>query len=238
MPIILLSNQVITMKGVITLPEKYIDNFTPQDDTTPAILRGCLLTDNPGTVRLVLRGDTIKQVTTKESYLISNLREKQFDRVNYLVSTSATNISPIEEEFPLPTKETLSKLPNTTTITVNQIETVDGFKRSLSCINCSKTLQTNTTTSAIIKCSKCKATQRPSSCKPITSVRIAVKFKNDKLTWLTAFDPILRQLLDHTTENFSLKDASEEQVYTQLFKLQNFTLEYSNTSRVIKNIFL
>ena len=109
------------MKGVITLPEKYIDNFTPQDDTTPAILKDCLLTDNTGTVRLVLRGDTIKQVTTNESYLISNLRVKQFDRVNYLVSTSATHISPIEEE-------TLSKLPNTTTTTVNQIETADGFK--------------------------------------------------------------------------------------------------------------
>lgn len=136
--------------------------------------------------------------------------------MNYLVSTSATHISPIEEEFPLPTKETLSKLPNTTTITVNQIETADGFKRSLSCINCSKTLPTNTTTSAIIKCSKCKATQRPSSCEPTTSVRIAVKLKNDKLTWLTAFDPILRQLLGHTAENFSLKDASEEQVYTTI----------------------
>ena len=63
MPITLLSNKVITMKGVITLPEKYIDNFTPQDDTTPAILKDCLLTDNTGTVRLVLRGDTIKHIS-------------------------------------------------------------------------------------------------------------------------------------------------------------------------------
>lgn len=58
MPITLLSNQVITMKGVITLPEKYIDNFTPQDDTTPTILKDCLLTDNTETVRLVYYEET------------------------------------------------------------------------------------------------------------------------------------------------------------------------------------
>ena len=77
MPITLLSNQFITVKGVITLPEKYIDNFTPQNDTKPAILKDCLLTDNTGTIRLVLQGDTIKQVTTKESYLTLNLRESK-----------------------------------------------------------------------------------------------------------------------------------------------------------------
>ena len=68
------------------------------------------------------------------------------------------------------------------------------------------------------------------------SVRIAVKQEeNQQPIWPTAFTQILEEMLDNAPETVSIK-SSEEDTYTNLFKLSNFTLEYSDTSHVIKNI--
>ena len=61
------------------------------------------------------------------------------------------------------------------------------------------------------------------------SVRIAVKQEeNQQPIWLTAFNQILEEMLDNAPETVSIK-SSEEDIYTNLFKLSNFTLEYSDT---------
>ena len=68
------------------------------------------------------------------------------------------------------------------------------------------------------------------------SVRIAVKQdENQQPIWLTAFNQILEEMLDNGPETVSIK-SSEEDIYRNLFKLSNFTIEYSDTSHVIKNI--
>lgn len=68
------------------------------------------------------------------------------------------------------------------------------------------------------------------------SVRIAVKQEeNQQPIWLTAFNQILEEMLDNGPETVSIK-SSEEDIYRNLFKLSNFTIEYSDISHVIKNI--
>ena len=59
--------------------------------------------------------------------------------------------------------------------------------------------------------------------------------ENQQPIWLTAFNQILEEMLDNAPETVSIK-SSEEDIYTNLFKLSNFTLQYSDTSHVIKNI--
>ena len=110
---------------------------------------------------------------------------------------------------------------------------------SFSCTNCAWSLSqpTSITTTATAKCPSCKATQRISSCDTKSSVRIAVRRDNtNDLIWLTAFNPIFQQMLDHSPGDVSLQ-SQEEEIYSQLFKLENFTIEYSEASSVIKNIY-
>ena len=59
--------------------------------------------------------------------------------------------------------------------------------------------------------------------------------ENQQPIWLTAFNQILEEMLDNAPETVSIK-SSEEDIYTNLFKLSNFTLQYSDTFHVIKNI--
>ena len=68
-----------------------------------------------------------------------------------------------------------------------------------------------------------------------TSVGIAVKQDEDNhVIWLTAFNLVLQKMLKYPSDDDSIN--SSEDVYSQLFKLQNFELQYSDTSFVIKNI--
>lgn len=235
----LAQNQIVSVKGVLTLSAEDVEEVTISSGATIPKLNHCVITDHTATVRLTLWGNTIQNVTNHNSYFVSTVRVKQFDRTNYLTTTPKTTFIKTEEDFPLPKQELFDSFFQPTTIFVKQIHLVDTFKTSLRCNNCTKTLShlksTNTST-AIIKCPNCSVTQRLASCSSDTSVRIAVKQDEDNhVLWLTAFNSVLQKMLNHPSDDVSI-NSSEEDVYSQLFKLQNFELQYSDTSFVIKNI--
>ena len=231
--------QIISVKGAVTLCPEYVQQVTTKNGATINILDRCVITDNTATVRLVLWGHTVNEVTNHASYIITNVRVKNFDSTNYLTTISSTVITTTEDRFPLPTAQAFNDFFDPTTIFVRQISLVDNFKRWFSCTNCARSLSqpTSITTTATAKCPSCKATQRISSCNTKTSVRIAVRRDNNNdLIWLTAFNPIFKQMLEHPPGDVSLQ-SPEEEIYSQLFKLENFTVEYSEASSVIKNIY-
>lgn len=87
----------------------------------------------------------------------------------------------------------------------------------------------------IIKCPNCSAVQPVSSCTTSASVRIAVRDTAYELIWLKAFTRVLQQILQLPPSQVNLH-SSEEDVYRQLFNVKNFTVYYSNTSNIIKEI--
>ena len=85
----------------------------------------------------------------------------------------------------------------------------------------------------------CEATQPLSSCTMAVSVRsvhIAIKQdENQQPVWLTTFKPILEEMLDIAQRKISIR-SPEEDIYSHLFRLSNFSLQDSDTCHVIKNI--
>ena len=230
-------NTITSIQGVVTMSLEHIKEITTKTADTIPMLDHCVVTDNTGTIRLTLWGSTIKEITNNDSYMITNLRVKSFDAKKYLTTTPTTTIQAIEETFPPPTEEYFDSFFKLTTIYVDKITLAENFKTWLSCSKCARQLPELTSSQKyVVKCTNCEATQPLSSCAMAASVRIAVKQEeNQQPIWLTAFNQILEEMLDNAPETVSIK-SSEEDIYTNLFKLSNFTLAYSDTSHVIKNI--
>ena len=231
----LTANHITSIKGVLTLRAEHIKEITMKSGNVVPMLNHCVITDNTDTVRLALWGTTIKEVTNKFSYIISHVRVKEFDGVKYLTSTPSTTVTPTEEHFPLPTQELFDSFFQTATTLVDQIRLAESFQKWLSCTKCTKPLP-EPTAATMVKCENCGTAQPLSFCSINASVRIAVRRNSDhELIWLTAFNPILKQMLDQLPSDVSLQ-SPEEEIYSQLFKLENFTVEYSEASSVIKDI--
>ena len=231
--------QIVSVKGAITLCPEYVQQVTTRRGATINVLDRCVITDDTATVRLALWGHSVNEVTNHGSYIITNVQVKNFDSTNYLTTIPSTVITTTEDRFPLPTAQAFNDFFDATTIFVRQVSLVDKFKTWFSCTNCARSLSqpTSITTTSTAKCPSCKATQRISSCDTKSSVRIAVRRDNtNDLIWLTAFNPIFQQMLDHSPGDVSLQ-SQEEEIYSQLFQLENFTIEYSEASSVIKNIY-
>ena len=232
----LAENIITSIQGVVTMSLEHIKEVTTKTADTIPMLDHFVVTDNTGTIRLTLWGSTIKEITNNNSYMITNLRVKSFDAMKYLTTTPTTTIQGMEETFPPPTEECFDSFFKLTTIYVDKITLAENFKTWLSCSKCARQLPELTSSQKYVKCTTCEAIQPLSSCTMAASVRIAVKQdETQQPIWLTAFNQILEELLDNAPETVSIK-SSEKDIYTNLFKLSNFTLQYSDTSHVIKNI--
>ena len=66
------------------------------------MLDHCSISDNTGTIPLMLWGDLIKQVANKNSYSITHVRVKQYDSAKYLTTTLSTTITPANEHYSPP----------------------------------------------------------------------------------------------------------------------------------------
>ena len=229
----LAENTITSIQGVVTMSLEHIKEVTTKTADTIPMLDHFVVTDNTGTIRLTLWGSTIKEITNNNSYMITNLRVKSFDAMKYLTTTPTTTIQGMEETFPPPTEECFDSFFKLTTIYVDKITLAENFKTWLSCSKCARQLPELTSAQKYVKCTSCEATQPISSCTMAASVRIAVKQdETQQPIWLTAFNQILEEMLDNAPETVSIK-SSEEDIYTNLFKLSNFTLQYSDTSHVI-----
>ena len=230
-------NKLLTVKGTITLNADSVRDVIMKDGFLVPMLNRCTITDNSATIRLTLWGDLIQQVTNHSSYSITQVRIKTFDNAKYLTTTPSTTITPIEEHFTPPSAQLFQSLFDTETIFVDNIRLAEAFKTWLSCSKCQNLLteEASEKETTIIKCPNCNAVQPLSSCATSASVRIGIRDSKYELVWLKAFTPIIQQILNYTSSDVTL-NASEEDVYRQLFKVQNLTVSYSNTSNVIKEV--
>lgn len=230
--------QLSSVKGIITLQHEHIKEYSMQNSTTVPMLNRCVITDHTASVRLTLWGNTIKEAINHPCCIMTSVRVKNFNGVKYLSSTPSTTLTETEEKFPLPSEELFDSFFRATKILVDHLRVADSFKTWRICTKCAKPIpQSASADTTIVKCENCNAVQPVSSCEINASVRVAVRRDTDyELIWLTAFKPVLQQMLQQPSEDISI-NSSEDQVYNQLFKLKNFELEYDDTSFVINNVY-
>lgn len=96
--------QVISVKGCLTLCPDCVRQVIKKDGSVVQMLNRCALTDDSGTVRMTLWGNTIGQVTNHSSYTLENVLVKQYDLAKYLTTTDSTTMTPIQEEFRPPSE--------------------------------------------------------------------------------------------------------------------------------------
>ena len=202
-----------------------------------SMLNRCALTDNTGNIRLTLWGDIIQQVTNNKSYNITDVRVKHFEATKYLTCTPNTQVTPVDKDIPPPTQDFFDALFENKTIHAPKVHLADTFKTWLSCTKCAKQITDITSTNiSLIKCQTCSVVQTVSSCTLNASLRIAVTQDQDnEHLWLRVFTPQLQTMLQHVSPDVTLK-TEEEDIYTQLFQLANFTIEYNEQSLIVKNV--
>lgn len=229
-------NDFITVKGTLTLETDSIREVPTKNGFLMPMLNRCTITDNTATIRLTLWGDLMKQVATKNSYAITHIRIRQYDSDKYLTTTPSTTITPCDEHFPSPTKESFNSIFDAKAISVDSIRIADNFKLWLSSAKCQNLLIEQPFPAAtILKCFNWNAAQPASSCPTNASVCIAVRDNKHDLVWLKVFTPLLQKMLVQPSTDVTI-DSTEDNIYEQLFKLRNLTIHYSNTSNIVKSV--
>ena len=232
----LAENEVISVKGCVTIQRKCIKQVIMKDNSTVPMLNRCTITDSTGIMRLTLWGDTIEQVVNNNCYAIEHVVIKKYDMKKYVATTRNTTIATTEERFTPPTQEVFGSLFDVETLVVDKVSLAQSFKKWSCCCKCRRKLTDVTSSSLrIVKCGTCNTVQPMSTCSVNASVRIAVRDSNFELLWLKAFTPVLEEMLSHPAPDVTL-NSSEDEIYQQLFDLKNVTVEYGKSSFVIRSI--
>lgn len=225
----LAENQVISVKGCLSMRAECIKEVTMKNGSTVPMLNRCTVTDQSGTIRLTLWRDTVRAVSNNNCYSIENVVIKKRDMATYLTTNQNTIIRPIQERFAAPSEEFFDSLFDIKRIFVDKISFAQNFKKWLSCCNCGRQLSDLTSISdRIVKCDRCNTVQPMSVCSVNGSVRIAVRNDKFELIWLKVFTPMLDEILSRPAPDVTL-DSTEEEIYQQLFHLENITIEYNNS---------
>lgn len=230
-------NQVISVKGCISFEGECVKQVVMKDNSMVAMLNRCTITDNTGTIRLTLWGDAIRQVENNKCYIIEHVVIKKYDMTKYVATTQRSIISATEEKFEAPTEEAFGTLFDVERLMVDKIHLAQSFRKWLSCCKCRRKLRdTLGSGRSIVKCGNCNTVQPISVCCVNASVRIAVRNNTSELIWLKAFTPVLEEMLRHPAPDVTV-DSPEEEIYQQLFDLENVSVEYGKSSFTITNIY-
>ena len=203
------------------------------------MLERCSGSDDTGTCRLTLWGTAIQEVVNHKAYSITDVRVKVFNSIKSLTSTPATTFTIAEESYDPPSEEDLSRLFDAVSNYVPKILLADSYKTWLACVKCGKQVtKVTTTTASLIKCAICSTVQPLSSCHLKGSVRIQVQpDDNTEPIWLKAFTSTLKKMLEQVSSDVTLQSA-EEQVFTQLFLLKNFYIDFNEQSLIVEEVHL
>ena len=230
-------NQLTSVQGTLTLCKDSVQQTVMNDGFLVPMLTRCTITDDTGTIRLTLWGSAIEEVSNNNSYTITNVRVKSYNSTKYLTTTPSSEITPSDQYFSPPTEQMFNKLFDAETIRVDNIRLADTFKTWLACSKCKKQI-TDITSSDItlMKCPTCSVVQPVSSCTVNASLRIAVRHDQDhELIWLKVFTSVLQKMLLHPSPDVTIQ-SQEEEIYTQLFQLENFTIDYDEHSLIVKDV--
>ena len=230
-------NELTSVKGILALRTDCVQQVPMKDGFLLPMLERCAISDHTGITRLTLWGNAIDEVVNLKCYTITDLRVKVFNSRKYLTSTPATKFTIAEDTYDPPSEEAFSALFNAATMLVPKILLADSYKTWLSCVKCAKQVSDITSSSeTLIKCNNCSTVQPVSSCHTKGSVRIYVQ-ECDAAgpIWLKVFTPTLQKMLQQVSSAVTLQ-SPEEEVYTKLFLLENFSVDFNEQSFIVEDV--
>lgn len=190
------------------------------------------LTDNSGTIRLVLWENDIARIQSESSYKLTNVMVRKYDNKKYLTLNKQSLITTTQEEFN----------PQDDAAVQNQILTVQSpatgvkpLNRFLSCSKC-HTKVIAVSDKKIIKCSECGLTQLKDKC--TTRYFATAEYSNDsgQTVTLKLFEDKLQKLyeLQKSQEDVTkaFHDFTDDEMYEMLLTV-NATIVYNDNSNVI-----
>ena len=233
----LVENQLTSVKGILACQTDSVQQVPMKDGFVLPMLDCCTISDDTGTRRLTLWGTAIDEVVNHTCYSITDVRVKVFNSMKYLTTTPATTFTVIQEMYEPLSQSDFSALFDAVTTFAPKVLLADSYNTWLSCVKCAKQV-TNVTSSTetLIKCSNCSSVQPLSSCNLKGSVRIQVQGDDDdQPTWLKVFTAPLQKMLQQASSPVTL-DSPEEEVYTQLFLLKNFFVDFNKKSLIVEDV--
>ena len=230
-------NQLTCVKGILTLRPDSVQQIPMKDGYLVSMLERCTVSDDTGTCHLTLWGTAIQEVANHKSYSITDVSIKIFNSIKYLKSTPPTTFTIAEESYEPPSEEDFSRLFNAVSNYVPKILLADSYNTWLACVKCGKQVtEVTTTTASLIKCAICSTVQPLSSCHLKGSVCIQVQpDDNAEPIWLKVFTSTIQTMLEHISSDVTLQ-SPEEQVFTQLFLLKNFFVDFNEQSLIVEDV--
>lgn len=189
------------------------------------------LTDETGSIRLVLWENDILKVQSNKSYKLLKARVRYYDDAPYLTLNMQSIVSQTTLDISREDDEHLMAESEQKTVQM-PAEGIQTLTRYLSCNTC-KTRVEETNINKV-KCSQCGLTQLKKKC----SVRLLVKAKfmteDNEDVLLVLFDEKLKDLYDLNDPTKSFEEITDTDIEDLLLEGQSGTLVYNSKKNVVK----
>lgn len=224
------SNSVINITGRVTF--QGFEETILKNGKTLRKQEG-ILTDNTGSIRIVLWESDIEKISSGSHYTLSTAVVREYDGDKYI---TLNRKSTIKEESTTVSREDQLNLQRNLRSVDCPAEGVDSVKTFLSCNRCQVKLAPIAGKN-IVKCSECGLTQMKTKCKQQLLVSVLFEEKEDKsTTTLLLFDDKLKQLVTIYNEDNGCAiniDSIDEDMLTEIILTVNATVHYNTKKSVV-----
>ena len=192
----------------------------------------CTLTDETGSMRLVLWEEDTKRIQSGNTYKFCKAIVKSYQQQKYITLNKQTTIQSSTTQVQRKDEITRDKYQNTVTCPAEAVERLTTY---LSCTKCNSSLPSNDS-GKIIRCSNCGMAKLKTKCKNRALAKVLFVTADQKDVTLTIFDDKLSVLYaiykQQSGQDKEFSQLTEEDL-TEMLVSVNATITYTHNNRVL-----
>ena len=192
----------------------------------------CTLTDETGSMRLVLWEEDTKRIQSGNTYKFCKAIVKSYQQQKYITLNKQTTIQSSTTQVQRKDEITKDKYQNTVTCPAEAGERLTTY---LSCTKCNSSLPSNDS-GKIIRCSNCGMAKLKTKCKNRALAKVLFVTADQKDVTLTIFDDKLSVLYaiykQQSGQDKEFSQLTEEDL-TEMLLSVNATITYTHNNRVL-----
>ena len=192
----------------------------------------CTLTDETGSMRLVLWEEDTKRIQSGNTYKFCKAIVKSYQQQKYITLNKQTTIQSSTTQVQRKDEITKDKCQNTVTCPAEAVERLTTY---LSCTKCNSSLPSNDS-GKIIRCSNCGMAKLKTKCKNRALAKVLFVTADQKDVTLTIFDDKLSVLYaiykQQSGQDKEFSQLTEEDL-TEMLLSVNATITYTHNNRVL-----
>ena len=192
----------------------------------------CTLTDETGSMRLVLWEEDTKRIQSGNTYKFCKAIVKSYQQQKYITLNKQTTIQSSTTQVQRKDEITKDKYQNTVTCPAEAVERLTTY---LSCTKCNSSLPSNDS-GKIIRCSNCGMAKLKTKCKNRALAKVLFVTADQKDVTLTIFDDKLSVLYaiykQQSGQDKEFSQLTEEDL-TEMLLSVNATITYTHNNRVL-----